>query len=735
MTGRGRDWSPLGGFDPTPGDPAVISYVADAVGEHARAGISAHEAFTTFGIDVGSSSWTGRSSSAFLSAVQPLPRIVMEQLQAYDALVGAVRGWGGEVEGNQRRADDLLEEALLQEAVRDQADADLPGARSRLWAAERQLDDPALEGAARAAAARQYERALDSVQALVRQRDEAVAELARLRRHAAELRDEHEQAGVAAGTRIVGQLSEPADLLPFAASLAGVAVAEAFGHLDVLGDDGMLSPSELADLLSHAGEEALFQQLDDEQDDALARLLAVLARDPEASAEVLQALGEDGVADVLSSLYFAGETFIHSEDMPQHGDDTSAAFIALISAGAQTAAGLAVVDGLADPDAHGPHVTWVLATAEDLPTSVVLQLAQQLLTGDNEPLFMFNHNFPALNHGAHATIAGALAANEEASVAFVNADPATNLHALVNLNAHFPAGEHVAVVIAHAIDGALNPHAQDVAAHVIEVIADGGAGGLGIQAAVLSALNVSGHLSVLLDDTRFPAMVGESGDGEVTTVEFTRFLEELLADLPDDEVGLLIEHVIAGAALDTALVGIPTSEATLLDVVRNEMADYLGPLRDALESHLGDAEEAAAALESGLAGGLGLAVSIAKSVAGVSGVPGAVVSSVASLAIGIVAEQVAGGVQPLPAIGTNAELGEMAVVGLLPHLLSSDEVLAHMVDVGNVDSVHADAGSVPPGTPPHLVVELPDGTIAVVDEDVFENLANDLTEVVASAGS
>lgn len=720
MAGRGRDWRLLGGSDPTPGEPDTLdgiaaefeAYADAADGISSELGLAAH--------DVGGSSWRGTAWAAFLGAVGPVPGLVAEQSTAFTEVAQLLRAWALVLTDLQTEADDLLRQAEEAEAAQSAAEAQLPGARSARSTAYRALSN-ARDGddqRATTSAFRNWDRADDRVTRLEAERDAATHDLALLVEEASELASTHRTTAATYANAVRGAALPALDLLPFATAVAVEALEDRLGGTELGGTDGVVSPTELAAILVQVTEEiSPFGGLEDDQLAAYTRLLASVAAHPDLAGDVLAGLGDD-IPYVLLGVHDLGQ----DASDPERYADLAEQLIRLIQVGSGTTAGrealIQQVYGLSY------YTSVVLLAIADLDPDVVAAAATAVIASNWSAgqFFWDNPYFPALQ-GSHTLVALlALVDQPDAVRAFFDGPGAEDRMADLLDLAPYPMVDAAVleVLVSALVDG--TGEGARLAGALIHAVAEHGTGDLNIHLALVTLL--APHLPDVVDDI----------DDEVPLDRdvWQQFLNHLLDDVPAAMAGEIALVIIGAAVLDAASAEWPL-DGEYNNVLRNEMADWVGPLQEALTAEALSVEEAQAAINSAFDQGAG----IVSTVVGIltpdpTGVLAkAAVKEVTGRVIGFVGDRLAEAVSPadfdVPSIHEQASAITNVV---LEEIVGNPEIRTELDDRDDLYLVPE--GSVPDGVPSNRVVPIGDGLVAVLEEQFVDTLRNDIRDALGA---
>ncbi len=742
MSTRGRDWSLLGGVDPTPGDVDVIDYIVTGLETLADAADTAVAGVTDLGLTAGTGGWEGLTADAFTSTLQPVPGLVTDLGESYREALGVLRDWSGQVADLQAEADLLLAAAEEAEAARAAAEAALPGARADRLQAKRALDQASEDGTVDHSDFLRWDRAATRVWQLETDVTDAEADLAALVEQAAALADTHQQAALGVAGSVTGATLPETDLLPFAVAVAAIKAADALGHPDIAGDDGIISHAELAQLVTEASYDLLDQELDASQERALANVVALAAQDTELSGALVAALGVEGVLTVLYNLNDVGRNRVVGD-----GEALAEAVTELLAAGSMTADGFAVLAQLTDPGDLGGVPALILATIEGIDPRIVALVAHHVVTDDWIAQWspFGSALFPGLEGDAATIVLTALNDRPDAIEVFLGNGLHQRLEALIALHDGdgYPGSSSIADLVTGVLAAGLVPasaDAQTVAAALIEVLGDAGHGRLDLELPIL--LLLSPHLPALTDNALSHAGLDAdgnpiSGDGFINAQELEAYLAAALDGLSAEEVQQLAATVVAIAIADAPTAAIPGDNTTLGGAVGSEIGDLLTALQGAIESKISDVEAQQAAFSAAVSQGLGLVTAIGNVVFPASGaVTKLVVSQVQGVVTDFVGDQLSDIYGPddvdYPSPSVQAAQVSAAV---LPELLEEPTVLAHLEEVGSIVATY------PPGQAPsvptsqeHLHVQLADGSVVQVTEGFYDDMFASIANVIDLGG-
>lgn len=235
----------------------------------------------------------------------------------------------------------------------------------------------------------------------------------------------------------------------------------------------------------------------------------------------------------------------------------------------------------------------------------------------------------------------------------------------------------------------------------------------------LRAAEVDGDRALLVLAALSPTLRDLAADVGPTGVRFPAELHAGLAErLSPDEVGSAVALLTAAAG-----AGIVQRWGDQASEDR-ELVDRLADVAAAVASALNPLGEA-------VADRLGIDVAAAGAVAALEDPAAALAAAPAPLGGGTAVQRrdAALGVnlgEAPPGSGRSSVLAGLAAAHALHVLLTEEDVLAQMLEGGNVEEVLAPGDDAPTGR----TVELPDGRLAVVDEDVYETLATELELVL-----
>ena len=251
---RGRDWTLLGGQDPTPGSVGTVATTAASYRSAGDGAVDCGMGLQDIGLAAGAT-WSGNSAAAFSGALEVLPAPLTAHDAAAAVVAQALAAWAEALPSYQDRADDLLAQAEATKAALDAAIGARPGYVARQSAAISQLTqaqripDPQARADAVAAASREVHRRAEQLAV----HDGAIAgledDLAGHRAAAAALASEHLDHATSVAGIITGATLDPLSLPPLSARVA----ANVFGALgvDPLAG-GEWSPREIAEMVALA---------------------------------------------------------------------------------------------------------------------------------------------------------------------------------------------------------------------------------------------------------------------------------------------------------------------------------------------------------------------------------------------------------------------------------------------------------------------------------------------------
>lgn len=733
MSGRPGSWGLLGGVDPTPGRAEVLDHIATGLDGLAAEADAAAADLGGLGLDVGTSGWEGRTATSYTTAFAPTPGMMTTLAESYRAAGAALTGWRSTLEDLQAEADALLVRAEDAEARRLAAEDALPGARSARTAAKEALDDAAEDPDADTAAAfRRYDRAATRVWELEQALAEAEQDLQFAVEEAGELADAHRQATLGVAGEVAAATPDQLELLPFGVAVAAAAADAALPGHDAAGADGIISPAELARLLETGVDAALSEDLDPDGRAALERLLGTIADDEPFAGELVAEIGSDMASGLLYGMYHLGQ-YVDGADHR----DMAEGFTAVLAAASQGAEGRAVLRDLTDPAEVG-IVALLLASTEGLHPDLVVDVATNVIGDDDMETWPFHlggsATFPDLYGGAVLVVVEAMAAQAAAAQEYFARTGEQGVTDLLDVPGYdYGVSEAVlTVVLAGLADG--DPASLALAEDLVSSIAAHGAGDLDIQLGIIAGL--APHLAEVADDT---FAQGAAIPDEVLEAFYT----ELLDGLSGEQVQAFVDVVVGVAVLDAGSMPIPTEQAvTIVDALKGELGELLGPLQDALEANELSVEQAQAAIASGVNTGVGLVNAVIGTVSPVGGLGGVAIKAVAKELTGIVGDHVASALSPdsIDAPDINEQAATI-VNGVLPVLLAEPDVLAHVQEQFGASepmpatAVEAYAEQQGIDLVDDFVVTLPDGSVVVVTENTWEILRNDLADILGAGWS
>lgn len=251
---RGRDWTLLGGQDPTPGSAGAVATTAASYRSAGDGAVDCGMSLQDIGLAVGAT-WRGNSAAAFSGALEVLPAPLTAHDAAAAVVAQALAAWADALPSYQDRADDLLAKAEATKAALDAAIGARPGYVARQSAAISQrtqaqrITDPQARADAVAAARREVHRRAEQLTV----QDGAIAglenDLAGHRAAAAALAAEHLDHATSVAGIITAATLDPLSLPPLSARVA----ANVFGAVgvDPLAG-GEWSPGEMAEMVALA---------------------------------------------------------------------------------------------------------------------------------------------------------------------------------------------------------------------------------------------------------------------------------------------------------------------------------------------------------------------------------------------------------------------------------------------------------------------------------------------------